>query len=192
MQYSNAGIAIVGRVLEAVSGQPFAQLLENSILLPLGMTHSAFSPESRVTRNLPAAYMWSYHGDRTIAPTFELGMQPAGSLYSTMNDLALFMGALIRKGRGRDGRILSEETLDQMWTPQSSIRSGRDRSFGIGFSLGELDGELSVSHGGAIYGFATQLKVLPGSKIGVAISTNLDTNEQTKAGLLLSMRTGAI
>ena len=61
-----------------------------------------------------------------------------------------------------------------MWTPQSAIRSGRDRSFGIGFSLGEFNGELSVSHGGAIYGFATQLKVLPGSKIGVAISTNLD------------------
>ena len=75
---------------------------------------------------------------------------------------------------GRDGRILSEETLDQMWMPQSSIRSGRDRSFGIGFNLGEFEGELSVSHGGAIYGFATQLKVLPGSKVGVAISTNLD------------------
>ena len=174
VQYSNAGIAVVGRVLEKVSGRPFAQLLKENILQPLGMTQSAFTPEESVIENLPEAYMWSYQGDRTVAPTFELGMQPAGSMFSTMNDLALFMSALIKKGEGLNGRILSEETLDQMWTPQSTIKSGRDRSFGIGFSLGMLDDELSVSHGGAIYGFATQLKVLPGSKIGVAISTNLD------------------
>ena len=174
VQYSNAGIAVVGRILEKVSGRAFADVLDENILQPLGMTHSAFSPEKSVTDKLPEAYMWSYQGDRTIAPTFELGMQPAGSMYSSMNDLALFMRALINRGEGLHGRILSEETLDQMWTPQSAIRSGRDRSFGIGFSLGEFDGELSVSHGGAIYGFATQLKVLPGSKIGVAISTNLD------------------
>ncbi len=174
VQYSNAGIAVVGRVLESVSGLPFAQLLEENALRPLGMTHSAFTPEERVIERLPEAYMWSYQGDRTIAPTFELGMQPAGSMFSTMDDLALFMGALIRKGAGLNGRILREATLEQMWTPQSDIRSGRDRSFGIGFSLGQFEDELSVSHGGAIYGFATQLKVLPGSKIGVAVSTNLD------------------
>jgi len=174
VQYSNAGIAVVGRVLEKVSGTPFARLLADRALRPLGMTHSAFTPENDLLEKLPEAYMWSYQGDRTVAPTFELGMQPAGSMFSTMDDLAHFMGALIRKGEGLNGRILSEATLEQMWTPQSDIRSGRDRSFGIGFSLGSFEDELSVSHGGAIYGFATQLKILPGSKIGVAVSTNLD------------------
>lgn len=174
VQYSNAGIAVVGRVLEVVAGQPFEQVLENRVLKPLGMKNSAFFPDKHVIRNLPEAYMWSYQGDRTVAPTFELGMQPAGSMYSTMNELALFMGALIHKGEGRAGRILKEQTLEQMWTPQSSIKSGRDRSFGIGFSLGKMDGRFSVAHGGAIYGFATQLLVLPEQKVGVAISTNLD------------------
>jgi len=174
VQYSNAGIAVVGRVLEVVAEQPFSQVLKESILQPLGMNHSAFTPDENIIRKLPGAYMWSYQGDRTAAPIFELGMQPAGSMYSSMSDLTLFMDALIKKGEGMNGRILSEETLDEMWTPQSAIKSGRNRSFGIGFSLGEFDDELSVSHGGAIYGFATQLKVLPGSKVGVAISTNLD------------------
>ncbi len=174
VQYSNAGIAVVGRVLEKVSERPFAEVLKENILQPLGMEHSAFTPDERVIRNLPEAYMWSYQGDRTAAPTFELGMSPAGSMYSSMSDLALFMGALIRKGEGTGGRILSETTLEQMWTPQSGIQSGRNRSYGIGFGLGELDGERSVQHGGAIYGFATQLKVLPDRKIGVAVATNLD------------------
>ncbi len=174
VQYSNAGIAVVGYVLERMGGKPFASMLDENVLSPLGMSNSAFTPEANVTENLPAAYMATYQGTRTIAPTFELGIAPAGSMYSTMNDLALFMDALIKKGDGKNGRVLKASTLDQMWTPQTDILSGRARSFGIGFSLGELDGEKSVEHGGAIYGFATQLKVLPGKKIGVAISTNLD------------------
>lgn len=173
-QYSNAGIAVVGRVVEKLSGRPFATALSDNILAPLGMRHSAFTPEEDVISRLPTAYMWSYQGDRTPAPTFELGMAPAGSMYSNMNDLALFMRALIGKGRGPGDRILQEETLQTMWTPQSDVASGRNRSFGIGFGLGELDGEKSVSHGGAIYGFATQLKVLPERGIGVAVATNLD------------------
>ena len=174
VQYSNAGIAVVGRVVERVAGEPFADVLAERVLQPLGMQRSAFRPESKVMQTLPEAYMWSYQGDRTVAPTFELGMSPAGSMYSSMNELALFMVALIGKGEGVQGRILAEDTLERMWTPQTDIRSGRNRSFGIGFSLGEFDGEKSVSHGGAIYGFATQLKVLPESRVGVAISTNLD------------------
>ena len=195
VQYSNAGIAVVGRILEKVSGRPFAQLLEDEVLQPLGMSHSAFAPENRITERLPEAWMWSYQGDRTVAPTFELGMQPAGSMYSTMNDLALFMVALINGGQGLNGRILARETLDEMWTPQSAITSGRGRSYGIGFSLGTFEDELSVSHGGAIYGFATQLKVLPGSMIGVAISTNLDmangtVNRIADIALLTLLSTG--
>jgi len=174
VQYSNAGIAVVGYVLERMGSKPFASLLSENVLLPLGMSNSSFTPEANVTRNLPRAYMSTYQGTRSVAPTFELGMAPAGSMYSTMNDLALFMNALIKKGEGKNGRVLKTETLNQMWAPQTDILSGRARSYGIGFSLGELDGEKSVAHGGAIYGFATQLKVLPGKKIGVAISTNLD------------------
>lgn len=174
VQYSNAGIAVVGYVLESMGGKPFASLLKDNVLSKLGMTNSAFTPEANIVRNLPAAFMNTYQGTPFTAPTFELGMAPAGSMYSTMNDLALFMDALIKRGAGKNGRVLKASTLDQMWTPQTDLVSGRARSYGIGFSLGELDGEKSVAHGGAIYGFATQLKVLPGKKIGVAISTNLD------------------
>jgi CubicO group peptidase (beta-lactamase class C family) len=173
-QYSNAGIAVVGRVLEVVSGQPFVQILKKNTLNPMGMEQSAFEPTAPIVKNLPEAYMWSYQGDRSAAPTFELGISPAGCMFSTTSDLAKFISTLVHRGEGLNGRLIDEDTLEQMWTPQSSNASARNRSFGIGFGLGELDGERSVSHGGAIYGFATQLKVLPDQKIGVAVATNLD------------------
>jgi len=174
VQYSNAGIAVVGRVLEKMAHESFAMHLKKKLLEPLGMSHSAFTPQAHLREKLPEAYMHSYHAERTKAPTFELGMAPAGSMYSTMDDLALFMGGLLKGGEGLNGRILQEKTLNQMWSAQTGLKSGRNRSFGIGFVLGELNGEKTVSHGGAIYGFATQLKMVPGKKIGVAIATNLD------------------
>ena len=185
VQYSNAGIAVVGRVLELLSGQDFAALLDERLLQPMGMQNSAFAPKASLSSRLPEAYMWSYHDDRSVAPTFELGTPPAGSMYSTMNDLALFMNTLIDQGRAARGRVLRPKTLHRMWGKQSpdSQTSARNRSFGIGFILGELDGEFSVSHGGAIYGFSSQLKVLPERKIGVAVSTNLDMSNGTTSRL---------
>lgn len=174
VQYSNAGIAVVGRVVEKISGGSFSETLKSQLLRPLGMSQSAFAPEKHLLAKLPEAYMRSYHGGRFVAPTFELGVAPAGSMYASMNDLGLFMSALIKKGEGVNGRFLEEKTLRQMWSLQNELKSARNRSFGIGFMLGDLDGEKTVSHGGAIYGFSTQMKVVPGKKIGVAISTNLD------------------
>src|SRR5690606_18102718 len=46
--------------------------------------------------------------------------------------------------------------------------------FGIGFAIGELDGRRRIGHGGAIYGFATELAFLPNEKLGVVAVTTLD------------------
>ena len=42
LNYSNHGLALAGYVVEAVSGEPFAEYVERHILLPLGMAHSSF------------------------------------------------------------------------------------------------------------------------------------------------------
>ncbi len=176
VQYSNAGITVIGRVLEKISGEPFSELMQKNLLAPLGMPHSVFIPEERVLTSLPEGYMQNYQGERSQAPTFDLGIAPAVGMFSTMNDLALFMRALIKKGEGVNGRFLQEKTLEEMWTAQADLKgiSRHSRAFGIGFILGDMDDEKTISHGGAIYGFSTQIKVVPGRKIGVAISTNLD------------------
>ena len=53
--------------------------------------------------------------------------------------------------------------------------------FGIGFSLSEQAGYKRVGHGGAVYGFSTQLYALPEVKLGVAITSSVDvTNTITR------------
>jgi CubicO group peptidase (beta-lactamase class C family)/D-alanyl-D-alanine dipeptidase len=172
-KYSNAAIATVGYVLERTSGEPFARHLARTVLDPLGLTHSSFDRRPDLMRALARAYMWTYDGRVFQAPTFELGMSPAGSMYSTVTDLARFMSALFRRGRGSGGQVLSASSLDSMWTPQFAPRDAKT-GFGIGFAIGALDGHRRVGHGGAIYGFATELAALPDDGLGVAVVATKD------------------
>src|SRR2546423_11510968 len=117
-KYSNAAIAAVGYVLERVTATPFAQALSTAVLEPLGMTRSGFGPTPALTGDLAPATMWTLDGPSFARPTFQLGIAPAGSMYTTVGDLARFVSALFASGRGVNGQLLKPETIAQMWTPQ--------------------------------------------------------------------------
>jgi CubicO group peptidase (beta-lactamase class C family)/D-alanyl-D-alanine dipeptidase len=186
-KYSNAGVAVVGYVLENVEHQPFAAYLKRALLEPMGLDESAFTPEPRLVRHLAKAFMWSYdglvapnaqpyeQGARDFpAPTFQLGMSPAGSMYSTVNDLGRFLEVLFAGGRGPHGQVIQPATLEQMWTPQF-VPAGERNGFGIGFHVSQFRGHRLVGHDGAIYGFATTLAALPSEKIGAVAATTMDS-----------------
>src|SRR5262249_34408190 len=75
-KYSNAAIAVIGRVIEKVDGRPFARAVRERTLGPLGMAASDFEPTPAVKKHLSEALMWTYHGREFPAPTFELGEFP--------------------------------------------------------------------------------------------------------------------
>ena len=172
-KYSNAGIAVVGHTLEELNHQPFPEYLKQAVLAPFGMNASAFAPEPDLVRNLAKAYMWSYDGLKFPAPTFELGLAPAGCMYSTVTDLAQFLIVLFDGGRGPKAQVLTRETLEQMWTPQFA-KPGEKKGYGLGFAVSELDAHRIIGHGGAIYGFATEVVGLPEDKLGVVTVTTMD------------------
>jgi CubicO group peptidase (beta-lactamase class C family)/D-alanyl-D-alanine dipeptidase len=171
-KYSNAAIAVVGELLERRSHQAFAAYLKHAVLDPLGMEHSSFAPDALVVQNLAKAKMWTYDGKTFDAPTFQLGMIPAGSMYSTVTDLGRFLSVLLARGKAADGTLLKPATLDRMWSPQFPNPGGR--VFGLGFVVSSLDGHRMVGHGGAIYGFATTLDLLPDDKLGVVVTATED------------------
>ncbi len=174
VKYSNAAIGVVGYVLEARSGEPFARHLQRAVLEPMGLTSSGFAPTPALQGRLAKAYMWARDGRQYEAPTFELGMAPAGSMYSTVLDLGRFLSVLFAGGRTRSGvQLLRPETIETMWSPQFGVPD-QGRAFGIGFALSTLDGHRHVGHGGAIYGFATDLAALPDQKLGAVVVTTLD------------------
>ena len=206
-KYSNAGIAVVGYALEVAQGEPFADYVKRAVIEPLGMTSSAFAPDPAVVDDLADAYMWGFDRPDFDAPGFELGMAPAGSMYSTVLDLARFMGVMFRRGAldggaadgtanqpgggDADSRLLTPETLEAMWTPQFA-EPGATSGYGLGFAVQQRFGERWLGHGGAIYGFSTQLAFLPDAELGVVVvsavdGTNTFTSRVADAALALML-----
>ena len=173
LKYSNAGLAVVGFVLEQTQKQAFPRYVYRTILDPLGMKHSSLEADPAVTKDLAKAVMWTYDGREFPAPTFTLGENPAGGLYTTVNDLSRFLSMLFAGGKAGDNVIVKPETLEQMWKPQYA-KPGDERAFGLGFMVSSLDGHRRVGHGGAVYGFATELDALPDDKLGVVVVTSRD------------------
>jgi CubicO group peptidase (beta-lactamase class C family)/D-alanyl-D-alanine dipeptidase len=172
-KYSNAAIATVGYLLEKTKGEAFAKYLKRAVLDPIGLKKSSFEATPEVTKDLADAVMWTYHGREFEAPTFQLGMAPAGSMYSTVNDLGRFLSMLFAGGKGPAGQVLKRESLDKMWSPQFGKEEDAFKC-GLGFLIGRLEGKRRIGHNGAMYGFATELAALPDEKLGVAVVASKD------------------
>ncbi|MFO0810690.1 MAG: serine hydrolase [Gemmataceae bacterium] len=175
-KYSNAGIAVVGRVLEARTGKPFAEAVRDEVLRPIGMTHSAFNLMPEQKPAAAQAIMWTSFGREFPAPTFRLGIAPAGSLMADVNDMARFLSVLFAGGKP----VVKPETLESMYKPQYTAAGARS-GFGLGFIVSEFEGRRRVGHDGAVYGCATECAALPDDKLGVVAITSCDfANAVTK------------
>ncbi len=152
-------IAQQGRLdLDAPITRYLPEYLRDSILAPLGMTHSAFfEPTADQAPDLAAAFMWASDGRRFPAPMLRRN-EPSGALYTTVTDLGRFLVALFSDSNP----VVHHSTLERMWAES------------LGFFVSRFDGHARVGHDGAIYGFATTFAALPDDRLGVAVVTTLD------------------
>jgi CubicO group peptidase (beta-lactamase class C family)/D-alanyl-D-alanine dipeptidase len=168
-KYSNGALQVVGLALERAAGEPFPRYMHDSVLVPFGMTRSAFfEPGPELAPDVATAFMWASDGRHFAAPTFHRNA-PSGTLYTSVLDLGRFLAVLFADSNPVIGRA----TLERMWVPQFAD-SGASEGNGLGFFVSRFDGHGRVGHDGAIYGFATTLAALPDERLGVVVVTTLD------------------
>ena len=174
-KYSNLGLALLGEVVAAVSGEPYATYVHGKILAPLGLVSTWVEVSAVDADRLATGYLIRQpDGSQPIAPpTRAEGLTPAAGISSTVEDLARFVSFQLQTGGGRSDSVLRESTrramqrvhwLDPSWT------SGR----GLGFSVWRQGERTLVGHGGWVAGHRTQIAFDPASKIGVVVLTNCD------------------
>lgn len=175
--YSNVGISLLGTVLQTLSGTPFAQHLQQSVLTPLGMAHSAF--ETGVSNSPLMAK--GYRG-REAVPETPLRDVPAGGLNASVNDLSRFMAMVFADGRSGAQQVLKPETVAEMLRPQNSaVPLDFNFQTGLGWMLSTLGSSTLENagpvahHAGAIGMFRSQMYLLPKHKLGIVVLANSGT-----------------
>ena len=170
--YSNLGIDLAGYILEQVSEKPFAAVMHDSLLEPLGMDHSTFSRD-RVHATATRAV--GHTGD-PVTPRVDVPMTAAGGLWTSAADLAQFLKFQLGDGTVDGRRVLDARLMDEMRTvpaPHESAPAG----YALGMErthwwAGQYLGLLG--HGGGGDGFLSDLFWLPQLQLGIALLTNSD------------------
>ncbi|HXV85395.1 MAG TPA: aminopeptidase, partial [Gemmatimonadales bacterium] len=173
-RYSGGGYTIAQLLMSDVTRQPFATLLHERVLVPLGMTHSTFEQPLPPARHAEAATGYRSNGAPVAENWHVYPEQAAAGLWTTPEDLARFGLAILRAYHGADGGVISPAAAREMLTP---VRN----EYGLGFGV-SADGK-SFGHGGSNAGFRSQLTVFMDGR-GAAVMTNSDVGNQLAREML--------
>lgn len=136
--YSEAGYKTAGRVAEVATGQTFEDLLKKNLLDPLGMKHTTFHPVIEDIEKWPRAYERGEAGLSPLSPEFidnflNSGIDPGGSLFSTLDDMGRFLLFHLNRGKVDGQQLVSAKALDQMLTIPEELP---EPAYGFGLALG--------------------------------------------------------
>ena len=185
--YSNYGAALAGEAVSYVSGKPFERLIEEEILLPLGMNHSTFREARPPKPGLPApmpkalqgdlseGYRWTPTGYNARPYEYIGHVAPAGSASSTAGDMARYMQMLLNGGSLDGASIYGPVAARAFSTPLRRTAPGIN-GWPHGFMAYDLPGgHKGFGHAGGTLSFLSNMVVAPDLKLGVFISTNTET-----------------
>ena len=166
--YNNSAYVLLGAIVENASGSTYEQFLTTRIFTPLGMTRTFYGSNEPIIRGRAQGY--ALDGDVVKNSQFLSMTQPyaAGSLLSTIDDLAKWDAALAA------GKVLRLETLQKMATPYT-LKDGTSTGYGYGLQVSTLRGRQAVEHGGGINGFSTYGLSLPAERVYVAVLCNTES-----------------
>lgn len=170
--YSNSGFALAGLALQEADGKPFADVMRTRVLAPLGMTRTTFRPTEAMTWPLAVGHRKNKDGAFEVVRPLanDARLWPAGTLYSSANEMARFVAALMNDGRVDGKQALPAGIAQAMRLSRTSIPATR-QGYGQGL-FRELGGRWS--HGGTMTGYVALLAIDRQPSMGVVVLTNAD------------------
>lgn len=157
-KYSNSNYILLGYILEALTDQSYAKILQNRICEPLKLRDTYYEDSTEIMKN--ENYSYRYTGKRWFrAPETHMSVpHGAGAIVSTSKDLTSFIHALFNQ------EVVSKRSLNRM----TEIRDGIGR--GLFKYVQEVD--TAYGHGGSIDAFYTQLFYYPNRDLSIGLCTN--------------------
>ena len=189
--YDNILYAVATRVIEEVSGQSYAQFLQQRFFDPLGMGGTRFNADAlRPGDNVATGHAKADF--TTLRPTFPLtwhNAAGAGGIYSSVHDMGRWMRAQLAGGtftdaQGNEQRLFSRERQKEMWSllspmpiaeppvPQLAAARPDFLGYGEGWITSSYRGEKLVWHTGGWPGMVSRVTLVPGRNLGVVVLTN--------------------
>lgn len=174
-QYSNLAMALLGYIVEEVSGQDFESYVEEHILNPLNLDDTRPDmPEDLWGGQLAVGHSFeTFEGEQHPVDMFDPnGVTPAAGFSSTVEDLADFAAWQFRLYDAEEEEILHPATIKNMHNIHW-MDSDFGTSWGLGFAVYKgPDGKKWVGHGGHCPGYKSTLMMNPETKMAYSVMIN--------------------
>jgi len=168
--YSNSGYFLLGVLAEKLTGKSYEDLLHEKVFKPLSMNATGYDNHADILKNRATGYekqAGNYVNSRYLDMSIPYA---AGSLYSTAEDLYLWDQALYTN------TILSQKYMELYFKPYISAWGDNHYAYGWGVGYENLgkstDSIYTISHGGGINGFNTNIARTPSDKSLVVLLNN--------------------
>jgi CubicO group peptidase (beta-lactamase class C family) len=182
-QYNNFMFLLQGVVAEKLTGRSWEANIKDRFFAPLGMSNSSTSIEELV-KNAEGSIGYGLEKDSIIAASdyYHIdAMGPAGSINSSVNDMAKWVTAWINGGKYNGKEIIPAGYLPQAISSQMIIDGALPTkenpdiflaNYGFGWFLSSYRGHYRVEHGGNIDGFSANTSFFPTDSIGIIVLSN--------------------
>jgi len=169
-KYSNIGFGLLGRVIEAVAGAPYATYVTEHIIEPLGLTRTTPDIDGVADGEVATGYGSFAYAERRlpIDPVHTGDLASATGITSTASDV-------VRYAAGHfdgDERLLDDRTKRIMQRTEWKVEGMPDAFYGLGFEVVEVGDRRMLGHGGGFPGHITFTLFDPSAKLAVSVLTN--------------------
>ncbi|OZB85360.1 serine hydrolase domain-containing protein [Microbacterium sp. 13-71-7] len=208
-RYSNLGISLIGRAIEAVTGRDVEDVVRARLLDPLGLTDTRASADLYPAGSDLAAGFRTFDDGAAFTPEPYVGsgaLACIGSLFSTASDIAAwmhFLGSAFESGASPADGVLRAASRREMqtartliptsaWTASGRVLDGAGYGYGTVVEHDRRFGRV-VQHAGGLPGFSSHMRWHTATGIGVVVFGNSDSfGAGSVAGDLLSDVLGLI
>lgn len=179
-RYCGGGTLVLQLLLEEVTGRPFAELMAESVLGPLGMTDSGYDQPLPVSLHDQAAHGHGRAGAEVPGGWHVYPEQATAGLWTTPGDLIRYAMGVQAAAAGAEGSQLGRELAGEMLRPQTpplaaAMRIGGLNTLGLGLFLRSVDGRSTTfGHSGGNEGFRCHLLAHRHAGTAAAVMTNGD------------------
>jgi CubicO group peptidase (beta-lactamase class C family) len=164
--YSSYGFNLLGAAVEGAAGRPFAAVVADTTLSPLGMTRTRLDEGGR-PRGRARFYEVTSGRKAVAAPPVDLSNRfPSGGFLSTAEDLARFGGGVT------DPAFLTQQMQELLFSSQRTT-GGQAIRYGFGFEVGQSPFGPVAGHTGNVVGGTAFLFLHPRTRVVVALTTNI-------------------
>ena len=197
--YDNVLYMVAGQMIEAMTGETWEHYTAEHVLKPAGMLNSTSDEDKRfatANRAYPHARMSSgLRGagkQEVLDERDELGRNaaPAGGLAISANDFARWLRIQLAGGKlvDSDKHLFSTAARDEMWTPRTimpisprpepiAATTPNFSLYALGWDVHDYRGAKILSHGGAVFGFQTNVVLIPEKNVGFSMTINSEDGE---------------